>query len=239
MEEALAPVERRLPGHLLRFVLFRMVAASVVASLLAWVVVGLLDLEGIGVVAFVSGVLYGILLWTAAQVRSRAGGGSYADLFGWRFEWPADIANGLLVALLGTVLSTVAAVVFIESERFSGENTELMRHFRHDLPAYVVVVLLAVVAAPIVEELFFRGVLLPVLADRLGADRALFVQAALFGLMHVDPYAGTHNVSVVVGVGAIGWVLGWSAHHYRRLGPGIVAHAVRNGLTVVILFFDG
>ena len=233
MEEV---AERRLPGDLAGFVIGGMAVASVIGFGLSWLLAEGLDLDGIGVVVLVAAVLYGTLLWITRQVQVRTGGGSMADTFGFRFEGK-DAGHGFLVFLMATVLSTLVVAVFIESERLRGENTELIRHFRDDIPAYAVVVLLAVVAAPLVEELFFRGVLLPVLTDRLGAGRALVVQAVLFGLVHVDPYAGTHNVSVVVAVTAMGWVLGWSAHHYGRLGPGIVAHAMRNTLTVVVLFF--
>lgn len=234
--EEVAETEWRLPGEHAGFVIGGMAAASATAFGLSWLLAEALDLDGIGVVLFVAAVLYGILLWTSRQVQIRTGAESAVDAFRFRFE-RKDAAYGFLVFVMATVLSTLVVAVFVENERLRGENTELIRHFRDDIPAYLVVVFLAVVAAPLVEELFFRGVLLPVLTDRMGAGRALVVQAVLFGLVHVDPYAGTHNVSVVVAVTAMGWVLGWSAHHYGRLGPGIIAHALRNALTVVILFF--
>ena len=228
--------ERRLPGSLAPLVLGGMVAASVVAFAFGWVLDGLVGLDIAGVV-LVGAVLYGILIAVVQVVRDRVGGRSWAETFGFRVDGWGDLWLGFLVFLMATVLSTFVGAVFVESERFRGENTELFRHFRDDLFAYAVVVVLAVVVAPIVEELFFRGVLQPVLIDRYGSGVALVAQAALFGLVHVDPYAGTHNVSVVVVVAAMGWVLGWSAHHYGRLGPGIVAHAMRNALSVTVLFF--
>lgn len=228
--------ERRLPGSLAPLVVGGMLAASAVAFAMGWLLEGLVEFD-IAVVVLVGALLYGTLIAVAQVVRERVGGRSLAETFAFRFGGWGDVALGFLVFVMATVLSIVVGSVFVESERFRGENTELFRHFRDDVFGYAVVVVLAVVVAPLVEELFFRGLLQPVLIDRYGVERGLVGQAALFGLVHISPSEGTHNVSVVVVVAAMGWVFGWAAHHYGRLGPGIVAHAMRNALSVTVVYF--
>ncbi len=51
-------------------------------------------------------------------------------------------------------------------------------------------VLVAVVFAPLVEELFFRGLLLRSLQRRVGTGRAVALSSVLFGLAHPQPLPG-------------------------------------------------
>jgi membrane protease YdiL (CAAX protease family) len=235
-EEESRPEPPSLPAGLLPLAIGGIVAASACAFVLAAIVGGLLDIRGIGAVVAVGTVLYGALLVVVRRVWERTGRGSLRDTFGFAFE-PTDVGRGALVMVLSLVAASMAIAPFADNERLRGSNTDLIEHFRHDVPAYVVIVLLVVVVAPVVEELYFRGVVLRVLNDAVGTRWSVFTQGVLFGAVHIDPFAGTHNVTVVVAVTAMGWVLGWSANRYRRLGPGIVGHALRNGLTVAILFF--
>jgi membrane protease YdiL (CAAX protease family) len=87
---------------------------------------------------------------------------------------------------------------------------------------------LVVVCAPVVEELFFRGLLLRSLARRFGNRWAVVGSALLFGLAHFEPLQFPALV-------AFGLVLGVVAVRTGRLGPGIFAHAGFNAFTVAYL----
>ncbi len=50
---------------------------------------------------------------------------------------------------------------------------------------YAYFIFLAIVLAPVSEELLFRGILLPALAKRFGLCAAILVQTALFALLHL------------------------------------------------------
>jgi uncharacterized protein len=89
----------------------------------------------------------------------------------------------------------------------------------------VILVLVVVVGAPVVEELFFRGLLLRALRDRFGPAPAVVVSGVLFGLAHFEPL----QLPVLAGFGV---VLGILALRTGRLGPGICAHAAFNALAV-------
>lgn len=104
----------------------------------------------------------------------------------------------------------------------------------------VVLGIFVVLGAPLVEELFFRGLLLrslektKVLASlgrRACPTIAVLISAVAFGLAHLE-------VLQLLGLTAFGVVLGVLAERWRRLGPGIVAHATFNAVTVLVLAFS-
>jgi membrane protease YdiL (CAAX protease family) len=92
----------------------------------------------------------------------------------------------------------------------------------------VLLVLVVVVGAPIVEELFFRGLVLRSLERRFPAWVALVLTAALFALFHFE---GIQTPALFV----FGLVAGWLAQRQGRLGAAMLAHAGFNAVTVVVL----
>ena len=87
----------------------------------------------------------------------------------------------------------------------------------------------AVVLAPLTEEILFRGVLLSALRSRWGTGVAIFGSSALFAGMHVSPYA-------IPPVFVLALVLGWLFVRTRSLTVCIVAHSVFNGLGLAALY---
>ena len=98
----------------------------------------------------------------------------------------------------------------------------------HGAVAAVVLLLVLAVGAPIVEETFFRGLVLRGLAARYRPAVAVVVTALLFGLAHFEAVQ-------FAGLAAFGVVLGVLAQRTGRLGPSIAAHAAFNAAAVVTL----
>jgi uncharacterized protein len=99
----------------------------------------------------------------------------------------------------------------------------------------VVVDILIVAGAPVVEELFFRGLLLSALEKRFaglppvkGRWLSVVITAVVFGLVHYEPLQ-------LAGLVLFGLALGLLAQRTKRLGSNIVAHATFNGIAVIIL----
>lgn len=87
---------------------------------------------------------------------------------------------------------------------------------------------LLAVAAPVVEELLFRGVLQGGLAGRLHPLLALGISSVVFAGVHFQPVQ-------FPGLLIAGLVFGGLALRRDRLGPAIVAHMAFNAFTVVLL----
>jgi hypothetical protein len=96
----------------------------------------------------------------------------------------------------------------------------------------VVVFAAVIVGAPIAEETVFRGILFPALRPRLGLRWALFVQAAAFSFIHLDPLGFTSRF-------LLGVVLGELALFTGSLWASIFAHALNNGISTALFFYSG
>jgi membrane protease YdiL (CAAX protease family) len=95
-------------------------------------------------------------------------------------------------------------------------------------------ILFVVIGAPIVEELFFRGLFLRSLQRRLPDWAAITLSGLLFGLAHLQD-ASAGGLILFVSLFAFGVVLAVAAVRSGRLGPGIWAHATFNAFTVAVL----
>lgn len=82
----------------------------------------------------------------------------------------------------------------------------------------------ALVLAPLFEETLFRGVLLPVLAQRWGGLWAVLISAFVFSVAHLS--VGELPPLFVLGLG-----LGWLRLQSGRLGASVLMHSLWNGLT--------
>jgi uncharacterized protein len=149
---------------------------------------------------------------------------------GLRFVW-SDLWRGPLVGVAGMIASILVQLALSPFPRLVGSNTGFIEEQTSTLAGVVVVVSSTMIGAPLVEELFFRGLVQRSLVT-IGLWGVL-IQAVIFGLIHFTPEAGLGNVSVMLGVGAFGFVQGLAARRFGRLGPCMLAHALFNTIAVL------
>ena len=171
---------------------------------------------------------YGPSLWWCRFASRRWGTGSAATDLGLRWS-VTDLGWGPVVwlACIGCQLAAVLVVELFDIPLVS--NVEDISELDLDRTYVISLLVTAVVAAPFVEEMVFRGLMLRGLLSRLPVVAAVGVQAAVFGLAHVDPVRGTGNIGLALVLAAVGVALGGSAYLFRRIGPAIIAHAILNG----------
>lgn len=92
--------------------------------------------------------------------------------------------------------------------------------------------LTVVIAAPILEELIFRGIILDGFLKRYSPVKAILLSSLLFGLIHINP-------SQVVFASLMGLMLGWIYWKTGSLLLSVFIHFVNNGLAyMLILILD-
>jgi membrane protease YdiL (CAAX protease family) len=167
----------------------------------------------------------GVTLWAS----TRKGLGPVVDL-GWRFraaDVPFGVVLGVLLQVVGvTILYTLIFLVFPDQD--VSEAAKDLTDRATDPFSVVALVLIVVVGAPIVEELFFRGLLLRSLERRFGPTTALLGSSLLFGAVHLQ-------LVQLPALVLFGLVAGWLTLRSGRLGPAIWTHVGFNGVTVLTL----
>ena len=96
--------------------------------------------------------------------------------------------------------------------------------------AYGAVILL-LIGAPLGEELFFRGLLVDLLRDRVGTIRAVFLGALLFALLH---FYILQFVPVLIS----GVILGLLFVRSKNIFFPVIAHATVNTLALAALLMS-
>jgi hypothetical protein len=94
---------------------------------------------------------------------------------------------------------------------------------------------LAVITAPFVEELVYRGILYPAIQAKLGRIAAIFVVAGLFAVVHFMQYWG--SVFILVSLTLLSFVLTGVRAYTGRFLPCYVIHFLYNlvGATLILI----
>lgn len=184
-------------------------------------------------VVLLAAVGYGPSLAWGAYVRRRWGASRFAAL-GWRFRW-SDLGWGPLTWICAIATQLVLGVLVLVLDIPLSSNVDSASDLDADRAYLVATLVTAVVAAPIIEELVFRGLVLRGFLSRMHPAIAIGLQGVLFGLAHVDPVRGVGNIGLALVLSGVGVAFGVSAFLLRRLGPTVIAHAIFNGVVLAIV----
>jgi membrane protease YdiL (CAAX protease family) len=178
------------------------------------------------------GIAFGGIGYTCLLASKKYGTGNFATDYGWRFAWRDLLRAPLLYIITFALQIPVVAVLRLSSAQRSSIYGRL-----HALGpgAIAVFALSAIVAAPVFEELVFRGLLQRSLTSRFGIRWAIAIQSVCFGVYHVVPRLGLSNIAFIAPRIVFGVVAGAAADRYRRLGPGVATHALTNTIAVLII----
>jgi len=107
-------------------------------------------------------------------------------------------------------------------------SVQLFRDPANPVWARATLAVLAVAVAPVTEELLFRGILLPVLARRLGAGVAIGTVSLLFALLHfhVPSFVPLYLIATAFSIAYL---------VHGNLTVSILMHALFNGLSLLAM----
>jgi uncharacterized protein len=147
-----------------------------------------------------------------------------------------DIAIGF-ATWIGTLFAMIIIRALLISAGIpSASNVGGGGRVGRDRSIFLISSLIAVVVAPFVEELVFRGLALRSFRSRLNVPASLLIQGILFGCAHADVRFGAGNIGLVIALSVAGISLGAIAAKCGRNGPNMIAHAFMNGFVFLILY---
>ncbi len=189
--------------------------------------------------AFSQAGLWTGMVGTALVASHRKGAGRLRDDFGFRAKW-SDLGLGIVVALAVQLLVLPGIALLLRPRLGEPEVSGPVRDLldKSHGPAFFGLVVSVAVGAPLVEELFFRGLLLRSLQRRMPDSVAVALSAVAFGLAHGSALPIDAVVLVIVSLTVFGAILATLAIRTGRLGAGIVAHAVFNLFTLLYLTYS-
>lgn len=96
----------------------------------------------------------------------------------------------LIPALIGLVFACLSANIIVTRQNQPATPLSEILESTQSFPAILLFIILAVLFAPLLEEIIFRGYFYYVLSQRRGSVFAILLIALSFGLLHVDQYWG-------------------------------------------------
>ncbi len=168
----------------------------------------------------------GVPLWIIYLFRKR-----FTGQKGFRFSIPDK--GTIPYAIIGTIALSVGVVlplvsitlyIFPVPEAFA----ELMRQIGD--PTHIAVFATLVIAAPVLEEFIFRGVILDGLLKKHSPYRAIMVSSLLFAIVHLNPW---QFVTAFI----MGLFIGWVYYRTGSLSMAIIIHGANNLFVTIPAFF--
>ena len=167
------------------------------------------------------------LLVATIVISHHWGTGRLRDDYGLRFRAFDLLGIPIGIASQAVLIPAIYWALRVSSEDVSSQARTLTDRASSDAEV-VLLVLMVVVGAPIIEELFFRGLLMRAIQARWNDGLALVASALFFALVHFQPLQ-------IPGLFVFGLILGTCAQRTGRLGMSILAHSAFNATAVVML----
>lgn len=173
---------------------------------------------------------YGVTLafMFVTATRNSAGGFGQAIKWSWPRSWAAFLGLGIVFAI---GLQVLAHFVPLPKEN------EMEVFFQTPLRAWALSIF-AVSFVPLMEELFFRGFLYPVLVRRAGIIVAIIITTLAFTSIHVPqladphmPFSSTWGAVLLIFIIGLGLTIVRAVK--KSVASGVLMHMAYNGFTAV------
>jgi len=143
-----------------------------------------------------------------------------------RWNWPRS--EWRLLALGAAMLFVLS---FLQGLFPMPKDTPFEHLFDRPRDAYLLAII-AVSLGPLMEELFFRGFMYPVLARRIGVVWGILLTALPFGLIHLPQYGWAWGAALVIFL--VGVVCGAVRAATKSVAASFLVHVGYNGMQMII-----
>jgi uncharacterized protein len=161
------------------------------------------------------------------QVVTARGGGSFWQTLGWswhtQFRWVHAVALAFLMIGFGVLIEKI----------LPHQETELEKLLKMGTSVRILVAVLAVLTAPVVEEVVYRGILYTGIERAWGKSAGIILVTFIFAGVHYFQYRSSYAALAVIV--SLSLVLTLLRAVTGKLLPCIATHLVYNGLNAVFL----
>lgn len=143
-----------------------------------------------------------------------------------KFEWSTlALGCGLLIGSYALIMvhNIILAVLGITTQ-----GDKILQIFA-ELDSPIWFVIMGVIFAPIVEEIFFRGFLFQGFRQKYGLIGGGLLSAAIFAIGHLDPAA-------LIPTFILGLLLAYMYHRSNSIWPGVILHFLVNAFGFCALY---
>ncbi|HEX7771233.1 MAG TPA: type II CAAX endopeptidase family protein [Pyrinomonadaceae bacterium] len=158
---------------------------------------------------------------------------SFTEAIGW--EWPGRPVKVTIISIL--IALGLYGVAWGVTTILGGSKTELDLLIESSMYTRVATALVAVITAPLVEEVIYRGVIYPAVEKVTGTGFAIAVVSLLFAGVHVWQYR--NNIGVILVITLLSFTLTVVRAVSGKLLPSFIIHLVFNGIQSVLIVLSG
>ena len=154
---------------------------------------------------------------------------SFKEMLGWRsggMRWWHHV--GIMIAFV--------SLMIIVGSIFPEQDNELLRMLRSSKLALYTIAIMAVVTAPLVEEVVYRGVLYSAFQRSVGTVGSVALVTFLFALVHVPQYYP--SVSTILLLTLLSLILTLVRVYTGNLLPCIILHLIFNAFQSALLIAE-
>ena len=134
--------------------------------------------------------------------------------------------------LIGLGAATLIVLTLLQNLLPMPKHTPFEHLFDRPRDAYLISII-AVTLGPLLEELFFRGLLYPVLARRMGVVWGIILTALPFGLIHLPQYGDAWAVGLVIFL--VGVVCGAVRAATKSVAASFLVHVGYNATDMLLM----
>lgn len=138
------------------------------------------------------------------------------------------IGGGLVLLLVITLLSI--PINYLNPDLSPQVYEEILRSVQN-LPQFLAIFLAGAVLAPFSEELFYRGMIYPVLRRYVGVRWGIILAGVIFGLAHMDWWR-----AIPLSMGGI--ILCYIYEKTGSIWPSFIAHGIWNAVMSLALYIS-
>jgi uncharacterized protein len=154
---------------------------------------------------------------------------------GW--EWPKGRSHKFVTIVSILIALGLYGVAWAVTTFYGGQKTDLDILIESSIYTRVATAFVAVVTAPLIEEVIYRGVIYPAVEKVMGVGFAIAVVSMLFAGIHVYQYRT--NIAVIVVITLLSITLTVARAVTGKLLPSFIIHLVFNGVQSVLIVLAG